>query len=183
MCGRLQLSFSIRPPHSIEVENTMKHTIGVAALLLVVHAAVRPAASPTPGLVGTWELVSRIDRDASGRVISETSLGAAPIGYLIYDAAGHMSAQLAARERTGLVCDSTGRSPDPNNNANISGYSAYFGRYQVDTVAHTVTHILEGTLSPADAGKRLWRRFRVVGDTLTGSMNCGLMTKPRVSSG
>jgi hypothetical protein len=75
--------------------------------------------------------------------------------------------QLSARDRSGLVCDSTGLSPDPNNNANIGGYSGYFGRYQVDAKAGTVTHVLEGALSPADAGKHLRRRFRLVGDTLT----------------
>ena len=137
----------------------------VAAVLAVV--AVTGNVRAYDGLVGTWELVSRTDRDSIGRVLSETTLGAAPIGYLIYDAAGHVAAQLSARDRSGLVCDSTGLSPDPNNNANIGGYSAYFGRYQVDAKAGTVTHVLEGALSPADAGKRLRRRFRLVGDTLT----------------
>ena len=146
----------------------MQHFAARAALLVAL-AVVKSVPSAAQGIVGTWELVSRTDRDAAGRVLSETSLGATPIGYLIYDAAGHVSAQLAARERAGIVCDSSGRSVDPNNNANISGYSAYFGRYQVDAAAGTVTHILEGTLSPADMGKRLWRRFRVVGDTLTVS--------------
>ena len=139
-----------------------------AAIAAVLLAAVgtRPRSTPA-GLVGTWQLVSRTDRDASGRVLSATGLGEAPIGYLIYDAAGHVSAQLAARDRAGLVCDSTERSPDPNNNANIRGYSAYFGRYEINSGTGTVTHILEGTLSSADAGKRLWRRFHIVADTLT----------------
>ena len=139
----------------------MQHSVARAALRVAL-AGVRPAPLPAQGLVGTWELVSRTDRTADGRVIDETTLGATPIGYLIYDAAGHVSAQLAARQRSGMVCDSSGVSIDPNNNANISGYSAYFGRYEVDAAAGTVTHILEGTLSPADMGKRLWRRFRVV---------------------
>jgi catechol 1,2-dioxygenase len=121
--------------------------------------------------VGTWQLASRTDRDSSGRVLSAAGLGETPIGFLMLDAAGHVSAQLAARERSGLVCDSTGRSPDPNNNANISGYSAYFGRYEVNASAGIITYIIEGTLSPADAGKRLLRRFHVVGDTLTISFD------------
>ena len=157
----------------------MHHTI-VRIALVAMLAVVNAGSSAAQGLVGTWELVSRTDRDASGRVISEMSLGATPIGYLIYDAAGHVSAQLASRERSGMVCDSSGQSVDPNNNANISGYSAYFGRYVVDTAAGKVTHILEGTLSPADMGKRLWRRFRVVGDTLTVSFEpLGSDGKPR----
>jgi hypothetical protein len=137
------------------------------AALLVTAAVTSPDQSPAK-IVGTWQLVSRIDRDSTtGQILGETTLGAAPIGYLIYDAAGHVAAQLSARDRPSLVCDSSGSSPDPNNNANIGGYSAYFGRYQVDAGAGTVTHVLEGALAPADAGKRLRRRFHIVGDTLT----------------
>ena len=140
--------------------------VAIAAALLVAVAVPRETRAHAT-LVGTWELVSRNDRDSTGRILSETTLGAAPLGYLIYDATGHVAAQLSARDRSGLVCDSTGRSPDPNNNANIGGYSAYFGHYQVDPKAGTVTHVLEGALAPADIGKRLRRRFRLVGDTLT----------------
>lgn len=132
-------------------------------LLVSLIADVPP---PARSIVGTWQLVSRRDRDPSGHVLAETGLGATPIGYLIYDAAGHVAAQLAARDRPSTVCDSGRTSPDPNNNANIAGYSAYFGRYEVDPVAGTVTHILEGALAPADVGKRLTRRFRVSGDSL-----------------
>ena len=120
----------------------------------------------SPGLAGTWELVSRTDRDGAGKLLGEATLGALPIGYLIYDAAGHVAAQLSARDRSGLVCDSLDRSPDPNNNANIAGYSAYFGHYEVDAKAGIVTHILTGTLAPGDVGKRLWRHFRIAGDSL-----------------
>ena len=106
--------------------------VAIAAALLVAVAVPRETRAHAT-LVGTWELVSRNDRDSTGRILS----------------------------------DSTGRSPDPNNNANIGGYSAYFGHYQVDPKAGTVTHVLEGALAPADIGKRLRRRFRLVGDTLT----------------
>ena len=80
----------------------MHHTI-VRIALVAMLAVVNAGSSAAQGLVGTWELVSRTDRDASGRVISEMSLGATPIGYLIYDAAGHVSAQLASRERSGMA--------------------------------------------------------------------------------
>jgi hypothetical protein len=108
-----------------------------------------------------------VDRDSSGRVLSAIGLGETPIGYLIYDAAGHVAAQLSARERPRTVCDTAPGVTGPNNNANIAGYSAYFGHYEIDPRKGTVTHYLEGTLSPADVGKRLVRRFRLVGDTLT----------------
>jgi hypothetical protein len=58
-------------------------------------------------------------------------------------------------------------SAEANNLAQISGYEAYFGRYEVDTAAGTVTHIVDGALSSSDAGRRLTRRVRLAGDTLT----------------
>lgn len=133
--------------------------------LLVLSTA--PVSQAPSSLVGTWQLVSRVDRGPDGAVLSEMSLGSAPLGYLMYDAAGHVSAQLSSRERPAIVCDTTTTSLEPNNNANIAGYSAYFGRYEVDAAAGVVTHFLEGTLAPADVGKRLVRRFRVHADTLT----------------
>ena len=78
-----------------------------------------------------------------------------------------MAAQLAARDRPSTVCDTTRRSAEANNNANIGGYSAYFGRYRVDSAAGVVTHDLDGALAPGDVGRALTRQFKVVGDTLT----------------
>ena len=140
-------------------------TVLTAAMVATLVMGRAPAASPA--LTGTWALVSRIDRNAAGAVLSESSLGSLPIGYLIYDNAGHVAAQLSARDRSGRVCDSSVASPDPNNNANIAGYSAYFGRYEIDATAGVVTHIVTGTLLPTDIGKRMARHFAVVGDTLT----------------
>lgn len=143
----------------------MRHlSLYVGTLSVLVASGFLQSSAP---LVGTWELVSRVERDSGGRILTETTLGATPIGYLIYDRGGHVAAQLSARDRAGLICDSIGRSPDPNDNANIGGYSAYFGRYSIDERTGTVTHALEGALSPADVGKRLHRHFRVARDTLT----------------
>lgn len=145
-------------------------------LLCIGTGAVPVTSSP---LVGTWQLVSRVDRDPAGHVLSEMSLGDAPLGYLIYDAAGHVAAQLAARERSGTFCDTMPGPVEANNNANIGGYTAYFGRYEVDPVAGVVTHHLEGALAPRDVGRVLTRRFRVVGDTLTIQFEPGGPAYPR----
>src|SRR5262245_45074161 len=111
-------------------------------------------------IVGTWELLSRNDRDPHGRVLSETSLGTAPIGYLMFDAAGHVAVQMAARDRSGTVCDTALGPVEVNNNANIGGYTAYFGRYQLDTTEGVLTTELEGALAQRDVGRRLIRRVR-----------------------
>ena len=138
----------------------------VFAVFVAVVAAL-PQPDTAAGIVGTWELVSRTDRDTAGHILSESTLGALPIGFLIYDAAGHVAAQLVARNRTGVECESLRQSPDSNNNANIAGYSAYFGRYEVDSRAGIVRHTLDGALAPGDVGKHLWRHFTITGDTLT----------------
>jgi lipocalin-like protein len=120
------------------------------------------------GLVGTWQLESRRDRTAGGTTAIEPSLGENPLGLLIYDAAGRVAVQLMKRDRV-----STSGSPSPRTSAgsNSSGgtgdYDAYFGTYEVDVAAGTVTHHLEAALAPSDVGRTLTRRFSLEGDRLT----------------
>ena len=49
--------------------------------------------------------------------------------------------------------------------------SAYFGRYKVDPVAGTVTHLVRTSVEPEFENKNLVRRYAIDGDmlTLTGS--------------
>src|SRR5215813_4634706 len=68
----------------------------VVCVLLLSSVGCKRGDKVPAGLVGTWQVVSRIDRDASGNVIPERSLGSDPLGYLIYDSKGHMAAQLMA---------------------------------------------------------------------------------------
>jgi hypothetical protein len=138
----------------------------VLAVVLLGSANGAAISTPPKVLLGTWELVSRIDRDPNGRVVAEPSLGSDPLGYLIYDATGHVAAQLMARHRTSSPCDTTALAAS-NNPAHIGGYDAYFGRYEVNEAAGTVTHILDGAISPGDVGRRITRRFHVEGDKLT----------------
>lgn len=125
------------------------------------HAQTRPN-----DLVGTWQVVSRVDRDSAGRATIEHTLGRDPRGYLIYEATGHVAAQLMARQRSDNACEAVG-ARDANNSTYICAHDAYFGRYEVDSAAGTVVHLLEGALAPPDVGRRLTRRFRVARDTLT----------------
>ena len=118
------------------------------------------------GLVGTWELVTRVDRDSTGRIVPEPSLGTSPTGYLIYDANGHVAAQLLASGRRVGDCAVTAPA-EGNNPAHLNGYDAYFGRYEVDAAAGLVRHHLDGALPQGDVGRTIERHFRLAGDTLT----------------
>jgi len=58
-----------------------------------------PARRPlSESLPGTWQLVSRIDMDDSGRVVPEPTLGSDPVALFMLDRSGHFSAQFMRRE-------------------------------------------------------------------------------------
>ena len=116
-------------------------------------------------LVGTWRLVSREDRTASGEPRIEPSLGADPIALLVYDRGGNFAAQFMKRDRQSVPPTSAGAS-GPNNSRAVGGYDAYFGSYSVDDAAGTVTQRLLGALSPENVGLVLTRSMRVSGDEL-----------------
>ena len=152
----------------------------VVCTFLLGSASCRRGEKIPADLVGTWQLVSRVDRDASGNVVPEPSLGPDPVGYLIYDSKGHMAAQLMARHRTSASAVISSQA-DSNNPAHIGGYDSYFGRYEVDWESHTVTHIMDGALSPADVGRRITRHFQVSGDTLTIAFEPGTQANGKIT--
>ncbi len=137
----------------------------VTALALAGIPILSGGQGPPKSLIGTWQVVSRLDHDSAGHELVEPTLGTHPLGYLIYDAAGHVAAQLMGPDRTPESCKGTGET-DTNNSTYLCAYDAYFGRYAVDTVAGTVTHYVDGALVPQDVGRQLVRHFRLKGDTL-----------------
>jgi hypothetical protein len=128
------------------------------------------SASPgTPSLSavlpGTWRLLSRQDRTASGERRVEPSLGEDPEALLFYDRARHFAAQFMRRDRVAPI-------PEPgggvaNNSRAQGGYDAYFGTYTIDDGNGTVTHRLVGALSPENVGLALARTLTVEADVLT----------------
>ena len=116
-------------------------------------------------LPGTWQLVSRVDVDETGREVPEPSLGRDPVAVLIYDRSGHFAAQFMKRDRTGSSADSG--ASGSNNTRAMGGYDAYFGTYTVNDEASSVTQRLEGALTKENVGLMLTRRMTVSGDRLT----------------
>lgn len=139
----------------------------IAPLVIVVAMVVSGGSLEAQRPLGTWELLSRTDSSAAGVQPADGPLGADPIAWIIYDRRGHVAAQLMARDRGRSAATSpTSLPPDPNNSAASSGYDAYFGTYEVDSVDHSITHHLLAALSPADVGRTLKRTFLMRGDTL-----------------
>jgi hypothetical protein len=105
----------------------------------------------TPGpdkekLIGAWHLVSMEEPGADGKLNRVTDRK----GILIYTRDGHMSVQLM------LPKSESGVSNDYVQN----GYEASFGSYDVNEMAHTVTHHVEGSVTRALVGKDLPRVYQ-----------------------
>ena len=124
-------------------------------------------------LVGTWELLSRVDRTAAGEPRIEPRLGEDPVALLYYDRSGYFAAQFMKRDRTALEPAAPepvvagGDRGAPNNSRAQDGYDAYFGTYTVDDSRGTVTQRLTGALSAENVGLVLTRAMIVDGDRLT----------------
>ena len=137
-----------------------------------------PASSSQPrllsrSLIGTWELLSRVDRTSRGERRVEPGLGEDPIALLYYDSAGRFAAQFMKRQRGADASAAASTAPvpsggnAPNNSRAQGGYDAYFGTYTVDDVHGTVTQRLIGALSAENVGQVLTRSMTVDDDTLT----------------
>jgi YD repeat-containing protein len=128
---------------------------GVLVLLtgLVAGAQSRPDAGRVKQqLVGSYKLVSFVNIDQNG----VTTKSPFTIGQISYDAAGRMSAQLMREGRARLT---TPQSSEAERAAAYSGFISYFGRYTIDAEKGTVTHHVEGGMSPNMVGAELVRYY------------------------
>jgi hypothetical protein len=127
-------------------------------------------------LVGSWRLVSRETHRTNGELLVDPTLSATPMGFLVYDASGHVAAQLSRKGRTvemlGEECKiAASTKSTPNTAQTILGYDAYFGTFTLHEQEGFVTHHLESALFPGDIGKDINRNFKLSGDRLTLSFD------------
>jgi hypothetical protein len=102
--------------------------------------------------VGSYKLMSYVTYDQNG---APTKLPYT-VGQISYDAAGRMSAQLMGDDRKNVTGS---RASEAERAALYSTYISYFGRYEVDVDKGTVTHLVEGGLSPNMVGSAMVRYF------------------------
>ena len=113
--------------------------------------------------VGMWKLIS-IDDRTPGNPNNEFN----PTGYIIYDANGRMAVQITRRsDRTKFTSAKSMKATSDEKAAAFDSYSAYYGTYTIDAAAATVTHHLEGSLTPNDVGLIWVRYFRLSGDRIS----------------
>ena len=107
--------------------------------------------------VGTWKLISMESRRATGKVTYP--FGKNVVGMIMYDAAGHMSAQIMRTDRPAFESgDIPGGTPDEIKAA-FKGLITYFGTYEIDNEENTITHQVESSSFPNWAGTRQKRFF------------------------
>ena len=106
-------------------------------------------------LVGSWRLAWVEEQLADGSMKRHTERR----GTIVYTRDGHMSVQIMLPE---------GENASGNNPVKYDqrSYEAYYGTYDVDEVAHTVTHHVEGALVRSLIGKNLTRVYRFEGSQL-----------------
>jgi hypothetical protein len=115
--------------------------------------------TPHP-LIGTWKLLSQ-ETHRPGQPPEHTR-GLDPDGLLIYTPDGYMSVQLA---RTDSDAEHFYDRTDFDHV--MSGYHAYFGRYEIDEAAGIVRHHVQNSLYPPYAGQVQVRHYQLAGDRLT----------------
>jgi Lipocalin-like domain len=117
-------------------------------------------------LIGTWKLVAIEERDANGKRVVPLDYGSDPVGLLMYDATGHMSAQAMRRGRARLPSDDVHMATPEQAKAVFTGYNGYFGTYEVIENESIVIHHVEGSMIPNWEGGDQRRKFTLAGDKL-----------------
>lgn len=137
---------------------------GFLVLLLAV-ALVAQANDARAPFIGSWALVSVENRGADGTV--EHPFGKSPQGRITYTADGLLSAHVMRADRAAFAGQSLYSGDASEKAAAYDSYIAYYGSFNVDPVAKTVTHRITGSLFPNWSGSEQTRFYAIDGDTLT----------------
>ncbi len=129
--------------------------IAAMAFSIFTHAQSAKKISSSSGakekLIGAWHLVHIDAPGPDGKSVPISQ----PKGMLIYTGDGHMSVQLMYPESANTL----------SNEYVLNGYEASFGSYEVDEIAHTVTHHVQGSVTrDLLVGRDLPRKFEFTAD-------------------
>ncbi len=116
-------------------------------------------------LTGVWRLVTTQFRGVSGKVLYP--LGEDVQGLAIFDASGYMSAQLMRPDRPGFASGNQSAGSDDEIRAAVQGYTAYYGRCEIDTANKTLTTHVEASLFPNWVGTEQVRYYELSDGRLT----------------
>ncbi len=114
--------------------------------------------------VGTWRLVSAVQRLADGTTRSNPIYGRGGVGYLIYTAEGRVSAMVMDPDRPRWK--SPAAPTEQELRSAHRGLTAYCGTYEVDAEQGIVTHRVEIDKVPNNIGALHKRLFTFSGNRL-----------------
>jgi hypothetical protein len=146
--------------------DTMKIIIPLVVLVLLFPGAFFAQKNDRKGLikkiVGSWKLVSIEATRPNGDVIRDW--GQNPTGLLVYDSNGNVTVQFMRDPRP--ISENGALTSDEKKTA-FDGYYAYFGSYDFDVNAGTVTHHIKSSLRPFEVGVDYKRFYKLSGNKLT----------------
>ena len=125
--------------------------------------------------VGTWKLITCQFRSAEGPI--DSPYGPDPLGRISYDASGNMAVQILRADRPRFASDDRYNGTPEEVRAAFEGSLAYFGRYEVDADAGTVTHHVVACTFPNWIGRHQKRHYVFSGNRLA------LRTPPMLMGG
>jgi hypothetical protein len=111
-------------------------------------------------LIGSWELQRYETWNSEGVVV--TPLGEAPVGFAVFDAAGHAFIQLARRPPDVDDPFSDAMAQDLANS-----FGAYFGTFRLDAAQTRITIRVQASNMASYVGTDQVRPFVITGDQLT----------------
>ena len=120
--------------------------------------------SDTARFLGTWQLLESYSERAAGRL--PFPLGAKVIGSINYDCAGNMAAQLMGEDRPPFKSRDPREISDAEYREAFQTYTAYFGTFDVNPAARTVTHHVLGATVPNWPGNDQLRFYELQDDRL-----------------
>lgn len=120
-------------------------------------------------LIGYWKLHSWEVRRSDGQVTYP--LGASPRGLLIYGENDLMAAQLGDPNRPPFALNDRALGTPEELKAAFEGYTAYFGRYEVDEAKRAVVHYPDMALFPNYIGSDQVRYIQFEGSRMSLSTN------------
>lgn len=115
-------------------------------------------------ILGTWRLTTYEAVGPHGELMHP--VGRDAIGVLAYDEQGHVSVHIMTPGRALFAGGDLSSAGDAEFAAAARGYFAYYGIFEVDEAARTVTHKLEMCLVPNWVGAAQLRHAVLEGDRL-----------------
>lgn len=120
-----------------------------------------PAAEHSEPFVGSWELATFQTVLPSGEI--SKPFGDSPMGLIVYQADGRMSAQLSVRKPTKLASDDPDQASAEEAAEAWRMYFGYWGSFRVDAAKGVVAHRVEGCSFANWIGTEQVRNFRFEG--------------------